>query len=135
MEFYATLASQRGTGDPEPGLNGRTVRPARRPPSPQTSNPGGWIDRIAHNIAARRVAATNSSADLSALREYRNRLQDAENRSGRALSSAVTDRLADEIRLARPPLRHLTPGFHRKVRAVSPRRSARTGSRPPPPTR
>ena len=95
VEFYATLARQRGPGDPKPGLNGRTVRPADRPPSPQMSNPGGWIHRFAYNIAARRVAGTNSSADLAALREYRNRLQDAENRSGRALSPAEADRLAD----------------------------------------
>ena len=83
------------------------------------SNPGGWIHRIAYNIAARRVAGTNSSADLAALREYRNRLQDAENRSGRALSPAEADRLAAEIRFARPPRRRPTPGFHRKVRTVS----------------
>ena len=118
MEFYATLARQRGAGDPQPGLNGRTVKPADRPATPM-ANPGGWIHRIAYNIAARRVAGTNSSADLAALREYRTRLQDAENRTGRALSAAETDRLADEIRLARPPRRRPTPGFHRKVRTVS----------------
>jgi hypothetical protein len=83
------------------------------------ANPGGWIHRIAYNIAARRVAGTNSSADLAALREYRSRLQEAENRCGRALSPVEADRLADEIRLARPPRRRPTPGFHRRVRTVS----------------
>ena len=39
--------------------------------------------------------------------------------SGRTLSPAETDRLADEIRLARPPRRRPTPGFHRRVRTVS----------------
>jgi hypothetical protein len=135
VEFYATLARRRGAGDPQPGLNGRTVRPAAMAPSPQMSNPGGWIHRIAYNIAARRVAGTNSSADLAALREYRNRSQDVENRSGRALSPAEADRLADEIRSARPPRRRPTLGFHRKVRTCPPRRSARIGTRRIPPTR
>ena len=118
VEFYATLARRRGAGDPQPGLNGRIVKPADRAASPM-ANPGGWIHRIAYNIAARRVAGTNSSADLAALREYRTRLQDAENRCGCALSPAEADRLADEIRLARPPRRRPTPGFHRRVRTVS----------------
>lgn len=118
LEFYAALSRQRGAGDPKPGLNGRTVRPANSPASPM-ANPGGWIHRISYNIAARRVAGTNSSADLAALREYRTRLQDAENRCGRALSPADEDRLADEIRLARPPRRRPTAGFHRRVRTVS----------------
>ena len=118
LEFYAALSRQRGAGDPQPGLNGRTVRPANSPASPM-ANPGGWIHRIAYNIAARRVAGTKSSADLAALREYRTRLQDAETRCGRDLSPAEADRLADEIRLARPPRRRPTPGFHRRVRTVS----------------
>ena len=118
VEFYATLARHRGAGDPQPGLNGRTVKPANKPAAAM-ANPGGWIHRIAYNIAARRVAGTSSSADLAALREYRNRLQDAENRCGRALSPADADRLADEIRMARPPRRRPTPGFHRRVRTVS----------------
>jgi len=117
VEFYATLARRRGADDPQPGLNGRTVK-ATTPTSPMT-NPGGWIHRIAYNIAARRVAGTNSSADLAAMREYRTRLQAAENRSGRGLSPAEADGLADEIRLARPPRRRPTPGFHRRVRTVS----------------
>ena len=82
-------------------------------------NPGGWIHRIAYNIAARRVAGTNSSADLAALREYRNRLQQTENECGRELSVAEADRLADEIRMSRPPRRRPTPGFHRRPRTVS----------------
>ena len=114
VEFYATLARQRGADGPQPGLNGRTVKPAT-----PMANPGGWIHRIAYNIAARRVAGTNSSADLSALREYRTRVQDAENRSGRELSPLEADRLSDEIRMTRPPRRRPTPGFHRKVRTVS----------------
>ena len=118
VEFYATLSRQRDADGPRPGLNGRTVKPADRPAA-QMANPGGWIHRISYNIAARRVAGTNSSADLSALREYRTRVQDAENRSGGALSAAEADRLADEIRMTRPPRRRPTPGFHRKVRTVS----------------
>ena len=80
VEFYATLARQRGADDPQPGLNGRVVNTADRPRQSTMVNPGGWIHRIAYNIAARRVAGTNSSADLAALREYRNRLQQTENR-------------------------------------------------------
>ncbi len=81
VEFSATLARRRGAADPQQSLNGRTVRAADR--RPHLTNPGGWIHRIAYHIAARRVAGTSSSADLAALREYRNRLQDAKNRSGR----------------------------------------------------
>ena len=118
VEFYATLARHRGADDPRPGLNGRTVKPADRPAAPM-ANPGGWIHRIAYNIAARRVAGTNSSADLAALREYRTRLREAESRGGRELSPAEADRLADEIRMARPPRRRPGAAFHRRVRTVS----------------
>ena len=118
VEFYATLARQRGANEPQPGLNGRTVKPSSSPATPM-ANPGGWIHRIAYNIAARRVAGTNSSADLAALREYRTRLQAAESHCGHELSAAEADRRADEIRLARPPRRRPTSGFHRRVRQVS----------------
>ena len=118
VEFYATLARQRTAVDPRPGLNGREVT-VRAAAGSGMANPGGWIHRIAYTIAARRVAGTDRSADLAALREVRARREDAENRLGRGLSAAEADRLADEIRLARPPRRRPAPGFHRRVRTVS----------------
>jgi hypothetical protein len=118
VEFYATLARQRTADDPEPGLNGREVT-VRAAAGSGMVNPGGWIHRIAYNIAARRVAGTDRSADLAALREFRARREEVENRWGRGLSAAEADRLADEIRLARAPRRRPAPGFHRRVRTVS----------------
>ena len=56
VEFYATLSRQRSADDPQPGLNGRVVNTADRPRQSTMMNPGGWIHRIAYNIAARRVA-------------------------------------------------------------------------------
>ena len=135
VEFYATLARQRGADDPQPGLNGRVVKTATRPTQSRMVNPGGWIHRIAYNIAARRVAGTNSSADLAALREYRNRLQQAENDRGRQLSVAEADRLADEIRMSRPPRRRPTPGLTAGRGPCPPRHSDRTGTSPPNRTR
>lgn len=117
VEFYTTLARQRPESDPQPGLNGREVVVSVRPAG--MANPGGWIHRIAYNIAARRVAGTSASADLAALREYRTRRDEAENRLGRGLSGAESDALADEIRFSRPPRRRPTAGFHRRVRTVS----------------
>ena len=113
VEFYATLARQRSAVDPQPGLNGREV--AVRPTAGM-ANPGGCIHRIAYTIAAGRVAGTNASADLAAVREFRTRRDELENRVGRGLSVAEADRLADEIRLSRPPRRRPAPGFHRRVR-------------------
>ena len=118
VEFYATLARRRSAGDPRPGLNGREVT-VRSAAGSGMVNPGGWIHRIAYNIAARRVAGTDRSADLAALREFRARRDEVENRWGRGLSQVEADRLADEIRLARPPRRRPAPGFHRRVRTVS----------------
>ena len=118
VEFYATLARRRTAGDPRPGLNGREVT-VRSAAGSGMVNPGGWIHRIAYNIAARRVAGTDRSADLAALREFRARRDEMENRWGRGLSQVEADRLADEIRLARPPRRRPAPGFHRRVRTVS----------------
>jgi len=118
VEFYATLARRRTAGDPRPGLNGREVT-VRSAAGSGMVNPGGWIHRIAYNIAARRVAGTDRSADLAALREVRVRREEVENRWGRGLSQVEADRLADEIRLARPPRRRPAPGFHRRVRTVS----------------
>ena len=118
VEFYATLARRRTAGDPRPGLNGREVT-VRSAAGSGMANPGGWIHRIAYNIAARRVAGTDRSADLAALREFRVRRDEVENRWGRGLSQVEADRLADEIRLARPPRRRPAPGFHRRVRTVS----------------
>jgi len=118
VEFYATLARRRTAGDPRPGLNGREVT-VRSAAGSGMVNPGGWIHRIAYNIAARRVAGTDRSADLAALREFRARRDEVENRWGRGLSQVEADRLADEIRLARPPRRRPAPGFHRRVRTVS----------------
>jgi len=118
VEFYATLARRRTAGDPRPGLNGREVT-VRSAAGSGMVNPGGWIHRIAYNIAARRVAGTDRSADLAALREFRVRRDEVENRWGRGLSQVEADRLADEIRLARPPRRRPAPGFHRRVRTVS----------------
>ena len=118
VEFYATLARRRSAGDPRPGLNGREVT-VRSAAGSGMVNPGGWIHRIAYNIAARRVAGTDRSADLAALREFRARRDEMENRWGRGLSQVEADRLADEIRLARPPRRRPAPGFHRRVRTVS----------------
>jgi len=118
VEFYATLARRRSAGDPRPGLNGREVT-VRSAAGSGMVNPGGWIHRIAYNIAARRVAGTDRSADLAALREFRVRRDEVENRWGRGLSQVEADRLADEIRLARPPRRRPAPGFHRRVRTVS----------------
>jgi len=118
VEFYATLARQRSAADPQPGLNCREVM-VPSGPAARMANPGGWIHRIAYNIAARRVAGTNASADLAALREFRTRRDELENRVGRGLSAAEADGLADEIRLTRPPRRRPAPGFHRRVRTVS----------------
>ena len=118
VEFYATLARRRSAGDPRPGLNGREVT-VRSAAGSGMVNPGGWIHRIAYNIAARRVAGTDRSADLAALREFRARRDEMENRWGRGLSQVEADRLADEIRLARPPRRRPAPGVHRRVRTVS----------------
>ena len=118
VEFYATLARRRTAGDSRPGLNGREVT-VRSAAGSGMVNPGGWIHRIAYNIAARRVAGTDRSADLAALREFRARRDEVENRWGRGLSQVEADRLADEIRLARPPRRRPAPGFHRLVRTVS----------------
>jgi len=118
VEFYATLARRRTAEDPRPGLNGREVT-VRSAAGSGMANPGGWIHRIAYNIAARRVAGTDRSADLAALREFRVRRDEVENRWGRGLSQVEADRLADEIRLARPPRRRPAPGFHRRVRTVS----------------
>ncbi len=118
VEFYTSLARQRTAAATQPGLNGRevTVRSATRS---RMANPGGWIHRITYNIAARRVAGTDRSADLAALREFRARRDEVENRWGRGLSQAEADRLDDEIRLARPPRRRPAPGYHRRVRTVS----------------